>query len=350
MLTALAALSLNPTHPHHLEQSHWVHPPLHRAVETTKISKKPLLHPEPKFALKTSLKHSAPERSTRAERTAHVERTKLVERTAHRERAAHVERIVHIERVERVLPTHHEPIPKLAPVEAEVISPLLPDLYNRDGRLNMPIALRGSHEILVHQNQVADQEGLSRIQDDEDLTAMRRAGTLVPIPASETLQIDERLPENRRFCRPWVAKFLVQMSRDYYHQFHEPLQVNSAVRTVAFQLQLLRTNGNAAPAAGETASPHLTGQAIDIAKREMTQAQIAWMRLYLLPLEDAGHLDVEEEFQQACFHVSIYKTYGQTHNAPPTSIATKAPVTVPGTTAIGRPISSSAEDSVEVED
>jgi len=91
--------------------------------------------------------------------------------------------------------------------------------------------------------------------------------------------------------------------------FHEPVQVNSAVRTVAFQRHLERTNGNAAPASGETASPHLTGEAIDIAKRGLTLAQIAWMRAYLQPLIEQGKIDVEEEFQQACFHISVYQKY-----------------------------------------
>jgi hypothetical protein len=33
------------------------------------------------------------------------------------------------------------------------------------------------------------------------------------------------------------------------------------------------------------------------------------MRSRLLPLEEAGKIDVEEEFQQACFHITVYKSY-----------------------------------------
>jgi len=33
------------------------------------------------------------------------------------------------------------------------------------------------------------------------------------------------------------------------------------------------------------------------------------MRGYLLPLEQQGKIDVEEEFQQACFHMSVYQKY-----------------------------------------
>ena len=47
------------------------------------------------------------------------------------------------------------------------------------GRLLMPAALKGSREVLVHQNVMADAAGLDRIQDDDDLarlTAVAAAG------------------------------------------------------------------------------------------------------------------------------------------------------------------------------
>ena len=95
----------------------------------------------------------------------------------------------------------------------------------------------------------------------------------------------------------------------YYVRFHQPLQVNSAVRTVAYQLRLRRVNGNAAGIGGEMASPHLTGEAIDFGKHDMSTEEIAWMRTYLRPLMQVGKVDVEEEFQQACFHISVYRSY-----------------------------------------
>ncbi|HEY6413294.1 MAG TPA: DUF5715 family protein [Edaphobacter sp.] len=200
--------------------------------------------------------------------------------------------------------------PQLEPVEEVAATPvILPALYNKRGRLIVPRPLKGSHEILVRQNQVADRDGLDRIQSDDDLEDMRSKRLLVALPTNAALQVDERLPANRRYCRPWTAQFLATLSRAHYARFHTPLQVNSAVRTVEFQQRLLRTNGNAAPAEGETASPHLTGQAIDLAKHGLSLTEIAWLRGYLLPLVQQGKVDVEEEFQQACFHISIYKKY-----------------------------------------
>jgi hypothetical protein len=156
---------------------------------------------------------------------------------------------------------------------------------------------------------VADSEGLERIRDDSDLEQMRSNKILVALPTGMGIQTDERLPMNRRYCRPWTAVFLNALARAHYARFHTPLQVNSAVRTVEFQQRLLRTNGNAAPAAGETASPHLTGQAVDLAKHGLSLTEIAWLRGYLLPLVQEGKVDVEEEFQQSCFHISVYKKY-----------------------------------------
>jgi hypothetical protein len=203
----------------------------------------------------------------------------------------------------------------LKSVGEEAVTPvLLPklrvaSLYDDRGRLIMPAPLYGTHEILLHQNEMADRDGLDRVRDDSDLLDLRREKKLVALPDNETLRVDYRLPENRRYSRPWTAAFLTVLAADFYASFHTPLQVDSAVRTVAVQQRLLRTNGNAAPIDGDTASPHLTGQAVDIAKGGLSRPQIAWMRTYLQPLIDLGKIDVEEEFHQSCFHISVYKNF-----------------------------------------
>jgi hypothetical protein len=179
----------------------------------------------------------------------------------------------------------------------------------RRGRLIVPPPMKGSRDILVHQNVMADNEGLDRIQDDEDLNRMRDLHLLVPLQSTARLAVNEELPQNRRYARPWAAQFAADAGRAFYARFGQPLRLNSAVRTVEYQLQLQRVNGNAAAVDGDGASPHLTGQALDFGKRGMSIAQIAWMRAYLAPLMHAGKVDVEEEFQQACFHISVYRSY-----------------------------------------
>lgn len=187
---------------------------------------------------------------------------------------------------------------------------ITPPANLRSARLPMPGPMRGSYESLVHQNEMADAEGLERILDDGDLASRIAQKSLVPVPASSALLVNPELPENRRYCRPWTAHFLTDMAQAHAARFPgSSLVVTSAVRTVEYQRHLQRVNGNAAAAEGDVASPHLTGGTIDIAKKGMTRTEIAWLRSWLTPLEDAGKIDVEEEFKQACFHISVYKTY-----------------------------------------
>jgi hypothetical protein len=172
-----------------------------------------------------------------------------------------------------------------------------------------PTPLRGSHESLLRQNLRSEDEGLERIEDEDDLNYRISEGMLVPVPTSLELAINGSLPENRRYCRPWTASFLTDLSHAHASEFKAPLMVTSAVRTVEYQRKLMEVNGNAAPAEGDIASPHLTGGSIDIAKSSMSKKEIAWMRRWLLPLQDLGQIDVEEEFKQACFHITVYNTY-----------------------------------------
>jgi uncharacterized protein DUF5715 len=181
--------------------------------------------------------------------------------------------------------------------------------------MNLP-PLRGSHDSLVRQNERAEQDGILRIKDDGDLLTLRREGSLVALPQLASMRVDSRLPANRRYCRAWTSYFLTDLARVHYERFHKPLQINSAVRTVEYQRHLLHINGNAAPAEGDVASPHLTGEAVDIAKKGLTPSEVAWMRAYLLPLQNAGKIDVEEEFKQSCFHIAVYRTYLTPHSNP----------------------------------
>ena len=169
--------------------------------------------------------------------------------------------------------------------------------------------LRGSFESLARQNEKTDADGLERILDDDDLKDRISQGFLVQVPVSGSLSINQSLPEERRYCRPWTATFLADLSKSHDKRFHTPLYVSSAVRTVEYQKHLIRHNGNAAAATGDIVSPHVTGATIDIAKSRMSKSEIYWMRQRLGDLQDDGKIDVEEEFRQACFHITVYKSY-----------------------------------------
>jgi hypothetical protein len=129
------------------------------------------------------------------------------------------------------------------------------------------------------------------------------------VPVSAALTVNSNLPEHHRYCRPWTARFLIDLAHAHEAQFHSSFEVSSAVRTVEYQKRLMEINGNAAAAEGDVVSPHLTGATIDIAKSGMSRQEIGWMRYWLLRLQTEGKIDVEEEFQQACFHITVYKSY-----------------------------------------
>jgi hypothetical protein len=175
--------------------------------------------------------------------------------------------------------------------------------------VSLTLPLRGSYASLVRQNERTEADGLERIQDDQDLRNRIARKMLVRVPVSAALTVNASLPADRRYCRPWTARFLSELARAHAALFHRPLTVSSAVRTVEYQKRLMQINGNAAAAEGDIASPHLTGATIDIAKVGLSRKELAWMRGRLLALEGAGKLDVEEEFEQTCFHITVYKSY-----------------------------------------
>ena len=186
---------------------------------------------------------------------------------------------------------------------------------------HLEMALRGSMESLQRQNARLASDGLSRIETEADLAQRIAHKQLAPLPTSQALSVNPDLAQNHRYCLPWTASFLIDLARAHDAVFHRPLLVSSAVRTVDYQQLLMRINGNAAPAEGDIVSPHLTGAAVDIVKDGMSRQELDWMRSRLVTFEIAGKIDVEEEFQQACFHIVVYKNY-----LPPSAVRRAMPV------------------------
>ena len=174
-----------------------------------------------------------------------------------------------------------------------------------------PVApeLRGSRDSLVKQNEEIDRAGLMRIENDEQLQQLEDRGVLIPIVENQYVMVSPSLKQNRRFARPWAAQFVDDLGREFYDQFHRPIEVNSAVRTAEQQRHLMRVNGNAAPAEGEIASSHLAGTTIDIAKRGLTRKQHKWIENYLAKMKEEDVIEPEEERRQACFHVMVSQRY-----------------------------------------
>jgi hypothetical protein len=126
--------------------------------------------------------------------------------------------------------------------------PAVEDASLQTTRRALPLPLRGSYESLVRQNEKTEDDSLERIEDDDDLADRIARKMLVPVPVSAALNINGNLPQNRRYCRPWTASFLTDLARAHAAEFHHPLEVSSAVRTVEYQKQLMKVNGNATAA------------------------------------------------------------------------------------------------------
>src|SRR5215468_5064546 len=118
------------------------------------------------------------------------------------------------------------------------VRPVVPSRYHRIHRFRRvrwnPV-FKPSHESLLLQNAEIDRMNLPRIYNDAQLEQLKTAGDLVAIIPSETLRIQSSLDPARRYCRPWTLDFANDISIAYYKEFHQQIQVNSAVRTVLVQ-------------------------------------------------------------------------------------------------------------------
>jgi len=202
--------------------------------------------------------------------------------------------------------------------QAFAVRPVVSPRYHRMHRFHRlawnPV-FKPSHESLLLQNAEIDRLNLPRIYDDKELNRLIANQDLVPIIPSETLRIQPALDPARRFCRPWTLDFVQDISEAYCKEFHQQIQVNSAVRTVLVQRKLRRHNRNAAPESGEIASSHLAGVTVDLQRRGMSKAQVKWMEEYMRPLKELGLIEPEEERRQWCFHIMVsgdYSTWRET--------------------------------------
>ena len=198
--------------------------------------------------------------------------------------------------------------------QAFAVRPLVSPRYHRMHRIHRirwnPV-FKPSHQSLLLQNEEIDRLNLPRIYDDRQLEKLKASGDLVPIVPNEALRIQPSLDPSRRYCREWTRAFLEDISTAYYKEFHQQIQVNSAVRTVLVQKKLRRHNRNAAPEYGETASSHLAGLTVDLQRRGMSKSQVKWMEEYMRPLKEMGLVEPEEERRQWCFHIMVAGAYGE---------------------------------------
>jgi hypothetical protein len=173
----------------------------------------------------------------------------------------------------------------------------------------------GSHDKLVEQNVELNKSQVQRMNNEFDLVQSEMANDLVPVNETEALKVADNLADTHRYCRPWTRDFLQDFSQAYYNVFHQPLQVNSLVRTANQQAWLRRHNRFAAPAFGDTASTHLAGVSVDLSRRGLSNTQYQWIRGYLQPLQQKGMVDPIEE-RQPVLHIVVFEKYSDKYIQP----------------------------------
>ena len=170
--------------------------------------------------------------------------------------------------------------------------------------------LKGTHDSLANENKMANRENLTRIKDSLELEDFKKRGLLVPLRNTKTMVVDvDKVREEYRWIRPQTETFLLNFSADYWKRFGKHFRLNSAVRTITYQVVLRHKNRNAAPAYGPLASSHPTAATVDIAKKGMGTKELKWMRMQLAQFERLGRVQATEEFSQEVFHVMVSQTY-----------------------------------------
>jgi hypothetical protein len=171
--------------------------------------------------------------------------------------------------------------------------------------------LRGSRESLLRQNEEINRLQLPRIANDDELLQLEQRQELVRIEDRRDLVVSSNIEDIRRYCRPWTLQFVNDLAEAHYAKFKRPLELTSAVRTVEQQAKLRRTNRNAAPIEGDTASSHLAGLTIDIGKKGMSRVERKWFDQYLVEMQNNHIIEAAEERRQACYHIMVGETYPQ---------------------------------------
>jgi uncharacterized protein YcbK (DUF882 family) len=170
-------------------------------------------------------------------------------------------------------------------------------------------SLRATRSSQAIQNERADEDNLSRMEDRAMVQRWARLELLARVPDKTSTYYLHSVHDENQYLRPWAKLFLERLSRQYHARHRKPLRVTSLLRTAAYQQSLSRRNGNAAAAEGPKRSAHLTGACLDVSKKGMTRAQQAWVRSVLASLKTKGYVYAVEEFQQPVFHILVHRDY-----------------------------------------
>lgn len=150
--------------------------------------------------------------------------------------------------------------------------------------------------------QWAEEDGLRYLKDDREFLRLQSLGILVPLEDTPHLRVSGRhVPLKWRFVLPWTKAYLEALAAEFHGVFGRPLQVNSAVRTVAYQKAIARENQNAIV----DPPPHTTGATVDLAILTLAPEELGWLQMKLLADEAAGRIEATEETIRRCFDIMV---------------------------------------------
>ena len=111
-------------------------------------------------------------------------------------------------------------------------------------------SLRANSDSQVIQNERANRDRLSRLEDQKMLGRFARLRLLTPVPANARGYYLHAVPARLHYLRPWSKLFLDRLSNQFRARFGKRLRITSLIRTAKYQKSLEKRNHNAAPASG----------------------------------------------------------------------------------------------------
>ena len=175
--------------------------------------------------------------------------------------------------------------------------------------------LKGAPKKIAYEVCLADALGLKRYEFQGEIDAAKGV-ELFPI-VSEYINHPGELTGERRFARPWVRDYALEVATAMHQYFAnqsgagsssflspEPLRVTSLIRSFKDQR---RQRNSPASCVNEICSTHTTGGAIDFSNSSVYVGakERAWIKERLLEDRQKGKIVMIQEFSPPHFHVFV---------------------------------------------
>ncbi|MBV9772609.1 MAG: hypothetical protein JO040_01580 [Gemmatimonadetes bacterium] len=172
------------------------------------------------------------------------------------------------------------------------LTALLLTSFALPARADVGVTLRGSHESMVRQNEIAKENAYSFLRTPEQVKEYVAKGFLVPVAGNADYTLAKGV--SFAYTRPEVHAFIEYLGREYRQGCGEQLVVTSLTRPEARQ-----------PSNASNLSVHPAGMAMDVRAKQTPKCKV-WLESTLLGLEKQGVLDVTREVHPPHYHVAVF--------------------------------------------